>query len=122
MQPRCSVTTKGGAPCRAPATRGTYCVAHDPAAVVELAEWRRRGGRGKGNKSRAKKALPDGALSATELNGLLGTTLKGVLVGRIEPNVGNCVASLARAIRDITGWADLEERLAALERDEGRPA
>ena len=123
-QARCSGTTKAGAPCQAPALPGSrFCVTHDPSRVTDLAEWRRKGGKASSNTARARKRLPDGALSAAELNGLLGTTLKGVLVGKIEPNVGNCVASLARAIRDVAGWADLDERLAALERhDAGRPA
>jgi hypothetical protein len=123
MQAQCSGITKSGERCRAAALPGSdFCVTHDPARVTDLAAWRRKGGRAKSNRARAKRAVGEGALSAAELNGVLGVTLKGVLAGKIEPNVGNCVASLARAIRDVAGWAELDERLSALERDEGRPA
>src|SRR5688500_15529235 len=100
-----------------------WCPWHHPDRAEQRRAWSAKGGRARSNAARARKALPDGALSASDLNGLLGTTLKGVLVGKIEPNVGNCVASLARAIRDVAGWADLDDRLAALERhDAGRSA
>jgi hypothetical protein len=124
MQTRCSGIAKSGERCRAAALPGSdFCVTHDPRRVTDLAEWRRRGGKAKSNRARARRHLADGAMTAAELNGVLGVTLKGVLAGKIEPNVGNCVASLARAIRDVSGWAELDERLAALERhDAERPA
>ena len=122
MATRCQATNQAGQPCSAQHWQDGWCRWHHPSLEAERREWSRRGGANRSNKQRAKRQLPDGALSAAQLNGLLGTTLKGVLVGRVEPNVGNCVASLARAIRDVAGWADLDERLSQLEREEGRPA
>ena len=116
MQAKCSATMKAGAPCRALAmSAARYCVTHDPARVTDLAEWRRRGGEGKSNKARAKKALPGSVLTPAEVQGLLGLTLRGVLAGTVEPGVANAAANLGRAIVAVREATTLEERLAALE-------
>ncbi len=115
MQPRRTGTTKAGAPCRAPAMSGAaYCVTHDPARVVELAEWRRRGGKGKSSAARAKKGLPAGVLSSEELRGVVGITIKRVLTGATEPAVGNAIATLAKAYVVVTEATALADEIAAI--------
>jgi hypothetical protein len=116
IQPRCIGTNKSGEQCRGKAlSNSRYCIAHDPARVVDMAEWRRQGGKAKSNKARARKQLPDAALSPMELQGVLSVTLKGLLAGRIEPGVANAAASLGRALVVIRDATILEERVAQLE-------
>jgi hypothetical protein len=43
-----------------------------------------------------------------ELRGLVGLTIKGVLAGRVEPGIGNCVANLSRSYIVITEAAATE--------------
>ncbi len=50
-----------------------------------------------------------------EVAGLLSLALRGVLSGRIEPGVGNAVASLARALTHVHEATEVEDRIAALE-------
>src|SRR5687767_13347698 len=97
MQPRCSGTTKAGAPCQAPALQGTpYCVTHDPARVTDLAEWRRKGGKAKSNRARAAKALPAAAMTPTELQNFMIVVMKGTVAGKIDKGIANAAANLGR--------------------------
>lgn len=115
----CTATTKSGRPCSAQAWQDGLCRWHSPHLQEQRAEWRRRGGEQRSNRARAKKTLPDGVLTPRDLQGLLGATLKGVLVGRIEPGVANAAANLGRTLMTIRETADLEERIAALEERAG---
>lgn len=115
-QVQCSGTTKAGERCKAWAVAGSrFCISHDPARVVELAEFRRQGGKGKSNKARARKALPAELLSMNEVQAYLGVALKGVLAGKIEPGVATAMANVARAMSTIQTATEIEERIAALE-------
>jgi hypothetical protein len=128
MQIQCSGKTKTGERCKAWAVAGSqFCISHDPAKVVELAEFRRQGGKGKSNKARARKALPGELMSMAEVQAHLGKALRGVLAGEIEPGVGTAVANIARAMRDVGAAAELEEQLLDMRRQiadlsERRPA
>jgi hypothetical protein len=117
MQATCKGTTKAGTPCRAPAMSGGWCIAHDPSRVVELAEWRRRGGKAKSNASRAKKALPAEPLTAEEIHAYLGLVFRGVIGGKIEPGIGTAAASIARAMVEVAKVADFESQLSEMRRD-----
>jgi hypothetical protein len=97
-----------------------FCVSHDPDRVTDLAEWRKRGGHGKSNKARARKALPADLLTMAEVASYLGLALRSVLAGRTEPNVGTAAANIARALVSVAGAADLERRMDELERDLAR--
>jgi len=55
-----------------------------------------------GARIRAAKRLPSDVLSADELRGVLGKTLKDVISGELEPAVGNAAASIARAYIAVT--------------------
>jgi hypothetical protein len=120
IQPRCIGTNKTGEQCRGKALGGSlYCIAHDPERVVDMAEWRRQGGRAKSNKARARKQLPDAVLSPLELQGLLSKAIRDVLSGKLEPGPANAAGGLARALVSIREASGLEERLAALEQAAG---
>ena len=103
MADRCVGVNKSGQPCSAKPLPGSdRCPWHDPAWDERRKAWSIRGGHGKSNKARAKKALPAGVLTNTELRGVLGITIARVLRGTVEPGVGSSVASLARAYVAVT--------------------
>lgn len=109
MPTRCQATNQAGQPCSAQHWRDGWCRWHSPELEHERREWSRAGGRGKSNKRRAKKALPDNVLTPTEVQGMLGLALRGVLAGRLEPGVANAAANLGRAlvaVREATALAD----------------
>jgi hypothetical protein len=113
-QKRCKGTRKDGAACEARAVTGSdYCLAHDPARVVEMAEWRRQGGKASSNASRARKAAA--GMNPVEIIGVLSRVLSGVLAGDYTPGQANAAASVARAMMQIHEMTALEERIAALE-------
>lgn len=119
MDGKCSATNKDGTPCSGQHFRDGWCRWHHPEQADQMRAARVKGGLARSNKARARKALPDGLKTMTEIQALLCLTLSGVLTGRIEPGVGNAVANIARAIRDVGGAAEIEARLAALERVAG---
>ncbi len=117
MQHRCKATTKSGEPCSArPLPGSEWCFVHDPHRIIDIAEARKQGGQAKSNRARAKKAMVDGALSPTELEGLLGIVMKAVLNGHKEPAIGNAIANLARAAVAVRDAVAVDERITELER------
>ena len=119
MAMKCQATNKDDSPCGAAHYRDGWCRWHHPDLAADRRAWSVKGGKGRSNQARARKAIPAGLKSMTEIQALLCATMTGVLVGRIEPGVGNAVANLARAVKDIAGAAEMEERLAELERVAG---
>jgi len=79
----------------------------------------RKGGLAKSNRRRAAKKFSEGGLDPEQLQGIIGSTIVGVLSGRIAPNVGNAIAALARTSVTIREAIEVEERLADLERRAG---
>ncbi len=71
------------------------------------------------NRARARKQLADAVMSISDMDALLCLALKKVAAGRMEPNVGSAVATLARTITTIRTASDLERRLEALEQQAG---
>ena len=121
MQRTCSGTTKAGLPCKAKALPDSaFCIAHDPTKVTQLAEWRRKGGYAKSNRSRAKKALPADPLTNEELHAWLGLVFKGVISGKIEPGVATASATVARTMAELSRVVDLEQRIVDLEHERNR--
>jgi len=117
MQAQCSGTTKAGSACRAPAQANGFCVSHDPDRnPIELAEWRSQGGKGKSNRARAAKELPDVPLTSADLHAHLGSVFLRVIAGKVEPNVGTAAANIARVMTEIAKTSDIEGRLIDLER------
>jgi hypothetical protein len=115
---RCRGTTKDGKPCGAHPRPGTeLCPWHSPDLAGRRAEWSARGGMGRSNKRRAKKALPAEPLTAEEIHSYLGVVFRGVIGGKIEPGIGTAAASIARAMVDVAKVADFESQLSEMRRD-----
>src|SRR5215212_9858060 len=112
---RCQAVTKSGKPCAATVVADGMCAWHAPSWAERRRQWSAEGGRRRSNASRAKKHLPAGVLTSTELLGVVGLSLKGVLAGRVEVGVANAVANLARAYATVREAVELEQRLADLE-------
>ena len=120
MQPRCSGTTKAGAPCGAPAmSGGRYCVSHDPSRVTDLAAWRRKGGQGKSNKQRARRDLPTDPKDLADVKRVLGRALVGLEAGTLDPARGSAMAAVARAMVMLIEKDEFEQRLTQLEKSAG---
>lgn len=130
MQRQCSGITKGGARCRAFALPGsTFCIAHDPNKVTELAEFRRRGGRGRSNTNRARRAVAD-LRAIPDVQNMLIEAFKDVRNGKLEPTVGTAMATISNAITKLASLQTIveiqrrQEEMAQeiAELREGRPA
>ncbi len=114
MATGCRATNQAGRPCSAAVWQDGWCRWHAPQLEQERREWSARGGRGKSNKQRAKKALPDNVLTPTEVQGMLGLALRGVLAGRLEPGVANAAANLGRALVAVREATTLADEVAAI--------
>jgi len=118
---RCQATAANGQPCSAKPRPGRpLCLWHDPEADEKRREISRKGGAARSNAAKARKQLPANVLTASEWQDLVGTVAKGVITGKLSPGVGQAVASLARAHRDLAELGRLEEQVAALEALVGR--
>ena len=117
---QCPTINKDGTPCGGTVLPGaTFCIFHDPDRAELRREASRKGGKAKSNTARARKKYVEGGLEPDQLQGLIGSTIVGVLSGRIAPNVANAVAALARTAVVVRDAAEVEERLAALEQRAG---
>ncbi len=114
---RCQATTKEGRPCSAEAVDGRLCRWHTsaPEWIAKRSEWSAKGGASRSNAARARAALPDEALTPTQLACLLSKALGDVLTGTLEPNRANAVSALARTLTSIAEAVEFETRLTALE-------
>lgn len=117
MQAKCSGVKRDGTPCSAPTMGGSgFCVSHDPARVVQIAEWRRQGGAAKSNRARARKTIAAAALSTADLDAVLCNVLAKVVNGKLEANIGTAAATIAKAILAVREAGQLTDRLADVER------
>ncbi len=117
MHGRCMGTNRDGTPCSGQARPGrSMCAWHDPQLATERAAWRQKGGQSRSNKARARKRLPDNAMTMQDVQVLLGVAFKGVLSGKLEPGVGTACANIARAMAQVAGVAEIEEQIAELRR------
>ena len=121
---RCQAETRSGQRCSALAVDGVHCPWHSvaPEWVEKLHQWSAKGGERRSNASRAKRHLPAEPMTAAELHAYLGVVFKGVVGGKLEPAIATAAANVARTIRDVGAWADVEARLAEVERRDGRSA
>ena len=113
----CQATTKEGKPCSAEAVDGRLCRWHTqaPEWIAKRSEWSAKGGASRSNAARARKSLPDTALSPAQLACVLSKALGDVLTGDLEPGRANAVSGLARTLVNIAEAVELETRLTALE-------
>ena len=118
MKPdRCQATTKEGKPCSAEAVDGRLCRWHSssPEWIEKRSQWSAKGGAGRSNQARARKSLPDAALTPAQLACVLSKALGDVLGGTLEPGRANAVSALARTLVTISETVEIEARLASLE-------
>lgn len=130
MQRKCKGYKKSGERCSSWALADSeFCIAHDPKRVIELAEYRKRGGAGRSNASRARKQIAD----LRNMPGVQTTLLQAIddlKTGKLEPPVATAIATLARAlvaVAGVTSAVTFEEQLAEMRRQmadlsEGRTA
>ncbi len=119
---QCSGTNAAGKPCSARAQPGrAWCQWHDPAREAERAQWRSQGGKARSTRNTAARELKRYPTDMGSLRGTLFHVLKRVESGDLEPNVGNSIATIARAIVTVSQSVEVEERLAALEQRAGIP-
>ena len=119
MATGCRARNQAGAPCSAAVWQDHLCRWHHPGLEAERREWSRRGGRGKSNRARARRSLGDEAMTLGEVKGVLCRALRRVEAGQLEPGPANALASLARAITQVTEVSEIEERVAELEHQAG---
>jgi len=119
---QCVATKRNGDPCRGiPLAGKPHCFAHDDDLAGQRKQWAKDAGHAKSNAIRLKKRLGTGASTLTlpEVDALLCLALKGVLAGEIEPGMATAAATVAKAITTIRTASEMDERLAALERQAG---
>ncbi len=116
---KCQAITKGGSPCGATPVPGvSLCAWHSPAWAEKRREWSRKGGTGRSNQVRAKKALGDRHDLMGVQARLVGALAK-VEEGTLDPGRAQAMASLARAIVAVAQAGEMEGRLRELEEAAG---
>jgi hypothetical protein len=65
--------------------------------------------------ARLKRALPSESLDFRDVQGVLGTVLRNLLAGKLDPPVANAAASVARAFVAVTQAGELDDRVSELE-------
>jgi len=115
MNKRCSAKTKAGKRCKAIPSVGGLCAFHaDPRRAAQL-------GRLGGQKNR--RLIPDSTSevipaprTADDVKNLLAETMAGIHGRRVDPKIGNVMAYLGTALLNALETAELERRIAALEK------
>ncbi len=118
MKPEsCQAITRTGSRCAAQAVDGVHCPWHatSPEWVAKRSQWSAEGGRKRSNAERARKSLPDAALTPAQLARVLSKALGDVLSGSLSPGPANAAAALARMLVSIAETVEIEARLTALE-------
>src|SRR5215210_8104300 len=120
MADSCLGTTKSGKACSAKPLPGSdRCPWHDPAWDDRRKAWSVRGGKGKANKARAKKALPVDPMTDAEVLAWLGVVFTRTIAGAMQPGVATAAASVAKAMVAVRQASELEQRLTELEQRSG---
>ncbi len=122
MDTGCKEPNKAGKPCGATHYRDGFCRWHHPDLEAQRQAERIAGGKAKANDARARKKVLAAGLSLEAVDAALCGALLDLLDGKLEPNVGTAAASIARAITTVRVSADIEQRLDALEAQQGRSA
>ena len=115
MNPTCKAKTKAGNPCKAIPFASGLCAFHaDPRRAAQL-------GRMGGQKNR--RLIADSASdaisaprTAEDVKNLLAETMAGIHARRLDPKIGNVMAYLGTALLNALETAELEQRIAALEK------
>src|SRR5579864_9758789 len=111
----CRARTKAGKPCKAVAVKRGLCAFHaDPLRAARLG---RMGGRKNRRYRSSCNAKPiDPPRTARKVKDLLAEVLADMHAGRREPKVVSAMAYVGTALLNAIKTADMEDRIAALER------
>ena len=111
----CRAKTKAGEPCKAVAVKCGLCAFHaDPQRAARLG---RMGGRKNLRYPSGYKVKPvPPPRTAGEVKDLLAEVLADIHAGRREPKVVSVMACVSTALLNAIKTAEMEERIAALER------
>jgi hypothetical protein len=80
---------------------------------------RAAGGQARSNRARARKQLSDAVMTINDLDAFLCASMVKVAAGRMEPNIGTAVATIAKTVVAIRSTGEIERRLEELERKAG---
>jgi len=119
MDSKCKAPNRTGKPCSATHFKDGYCRWHHPDLEAQRAAERAAGGQARSNKARARRQLADAVMSIEDMDAFLCASMVKVAAGRMEPNVGSAVATLAKTVVAIRQASELERRLEELERAAG---
>ena len=120
MNQTCKANTKAGNPCKAIPFAGSLCAFHaDPSRAARI-------GRMGGQKNR--RLIVDSASqtisvprTAEAVTKLLAETMAGIHARRLDPKIVNVMAYLGTALLNALETAELERRIAALEKSTAVP-
>jgi hypothetical protein len=118
-RPRCEAQTKQGRQCHAFALPGRpWCFTHDPEKASERRAARQAGAKKAGElrKARGRRRKLD---SAAGLIAYVSDIVQRVERAEMAPDVGRCVLYGVSIQRQLVETGDLEQRLAALEAQQG---
>jgi len=115
----CRARTKAGKACKAVAGKRGLCAFHaDPQRAAQLGRMGGRKNRRYPSSCKADPVRPP--RTAREVKELLAEALADIHAGRREPKVVSVMAYVATALLNAIKIADMEERIAALERSSKR--
>ena len=116
MAIQCVGIRKDGSPCKGTPLAGRdVCFVHAPELIERRRQGSIKGGANRSSRARARKQMADAVMTITDIDGLLCRSLVMVSEGRMEPAIGNAVASLAKTVTGIRQAGELERRLSELE-------
>ena len=109
---QCQAKTATGADCRAPAASSGFCFFHEhPEMAQSLGQI---GGRK--NRAQMPEAPAPGSLNSDDLLAVLAEAIHDVRSKKISPRTGGALAQLCNSAYRILPMADLEARVATLEK------
>ena len=111
----CKSPNRTGEPCAAQHYRDGYCRWHHPDLAVQRQAERAAGGAARSNRNRARKKIAEQAMSISDIDGMLCSTLTDVAAGKMEPGIGTSLATIAKTVVAIRSTGELERRLEDLE-------
>lgn len=123
MAGQCPGFNRDGSPCSAiPLPGRQWCHWHDPERVDLRKQASAKGGRNSSREARAKRLIARGFDTLGDVNDVLKIALLDVQRGKLDPKVALAMAALAGRIKDLSVGAELEERIAELQRQTGEIA
>jgi hypothetical protein len=114
---RCNAIRKDGTPCGGSARPSGYCWNHDPELEARRRAGNAKGGANSSNRARAKKEMEliEVSMSARlHLAPGLYRAFIRVERGELPPSVGNAMATVARALIEVTNAIQVDEQIQEL--------